>query len=242
MITSTSNDQVKAVKRLHTPKGRRDAGRTLVEGENGLEALRSSHLVPTSVFGLPDDDGAMEYCRVAGVAFTPVSDHVLRAMSDVESPVGPVMVIETPSFRPMGYANTVALVDVADPGNVGTVVRTATALGWAVAVYGSTADPWSPKAIRASAGTVFRAAISRGIDPIADASANDLTSVAMVLDGDEAVDLAGAPAMLIIGSEARGLPSAIRDDAELLWTIAMADGVESFNAAAAAAIGMYALS
>ena len=242
MITSTSNDRVKAVKRLHTAKGRRETGHTLVEGPNGLEALLVASVHPVAVYAEDGDDPAKAYAESVGAAVFVVSHGVLRAMSNVQHPIGPVVVIETPTPEPVRTANTVALVDVGDPGNVGTVLRTAVGLGWDVSLYGECADPWSPKSIRASAGTALRARVARGDDPVRDAAAHGLMTIAMVVDGGEDLDLAGQHAMLMLGSEAHGLSPSLVAAADRRWTIPMTSEVESLNVAAAAAIGMHALS
>lgn len=242
MITSTSNDQVKAVKRLHTAKGRREAGHTLVEGPNGLEALHAARVNPVAVYAEEGDGPAKAYAESVGTSVFAVSHDVLRAMSNVQHPIGPVVVIETPKPERVRAANTVALVDVGDPGNVGTVLRTAVALGWDVSLYGECADPWSPKSIRASAGTALRALVARGDDPIRDAAAHGLVSIAMVVDGGEELDPASQAVMLMLGSEAHGLSPHLIAAADRRWTIPMTSEVESLNVAAAAAIGMHALS
>jgi TrmH family RNA methyltransferase len=140
---------------------------------------------------------------------------------------------------------TVVLVDVADPGNTGTLMRTAEAAGAvAVACCGSTADPFGPKAVRASAGSVLRLAVlaDRDVAEILGAlGAAGATRLGLATDGPEpydTVDLTG-PVAIVLGSEAHGLPTGLAPGAGLvdrLVSIPMAGRTESLNVATAGAI------
>jgi TrmH family RNA methyltransferase len=137
---------------------------------------------------------------------------------------------------------TVVLVDVADPGNAGTLVRTAEAAGaGAVVCCGATADPFAPKAVRASAGSVLRLPVV--VEPDAGAAldglgAGGLIRVALAADADQsydAVDLT-PPVALVLGSEAHGLPDAVTVSVDRTVSIPMAGRTESLNVATAGAI------
>jgi len=241
VIESTANPRIKAIRRLHTAKGRREAGRTLIEGPNGLEALRSGALRPTDILLLEGDMDTAAYASAVGVQAAVVSQDVLASASDTMHPHGPLFVVEIPALGAVRSRPTVCLVDVADPGNVGTIVRTAAALGWDVAVHGSTADPWSPKALRSSAGATLRVSVAISSDPPADASSAGLASVALVVAGGSNPRPSELPVLLLVGSEAHGLPAAMVHAASDAMTIPMSDDVESLNAAVASALAMYAL-
>lgn len=249
VITSTSNPTIRSVRQLHARKGRRGAGRTLVEGPNGLEALIRHGVVPELLVVTEDDGPSMRFAADVGVDPIVVTEHVLAAASDTRSPASPVAVITVPEAPPLRLANSVVLVDIADPGNVGTIVRTASALGWDVGVAGRTTDPWGPKAIRSAAGTTLGAHIASSTDPIREATDLGLATVALVADGGEdpaavrAKLLGGTmtPVALLVGSEAHGLPESVADAAAHRVTIPMVGDVESLNASVAAAIGMHAL-
>lgn len=243
VITSTSNPTIRSVRQLHARKGRRAAGRTLVEGPNGLEALDRHGLAAELVICTDGDDDAIAYAASIGVEPTIVAEHVLAAASDTDHPVGPVAVIPIPAPRSIRPTNTVVLVGVADPGNVGSIIRTAAALGWDVAVAGTTADVWSPKALRSSAGATLGVRPSR-VDDLADAlEAVGLTSVALVVGDTSPIASMSVegPIGLLVGSEAHGLPMEVVKQAKHCVTIPMHRGVESLNAAAAAAIAMHVL-
>jgi TrmH family RNA methyltransferase len=134
------------------------------------------------------------------------------------------------------------LVDVADPGNVGTLIRTAEAAGaGAVVCCGATADPFAPKAVRASAGSILRVpvVVDQQVDAVLDALGSAGTATLGLAAGVgaayDAVDLR-APVALVLGSEAHGLTPAVADRVDRLVSVPMAGRVESLNVATAGAI------
>ncbi|MGI9585098.1 MAG: TrmH family RNA methyltransferase, partial [Acidimicrobiia bacterium] len=161
--------------------------------------------------------------------------------SDTQHPQGPVVVFPTPEPVDLRRTDTIVLVDISDPGNVGTIIRSAVAFDWAVAIAGDTADPWSPKAIRSSASTVFGVPISKTETPLEFAAELDMTSVASVVQGGETAPQVTGPTVLLIGAEASGLPQSLVHGADIRLTIPMPGGTESLNAAVAAAIAMYSI-
>jgi TrmH family RNA methyltransferase len=131
---------------------------------------------------------------------------------------------------------------VSDPGNVGTIVRTALALAGARVVLGpGSADAWSPKAVRAGMGAHFAAPPVRG--GLEGAPAPRLALVAHGGDPlDEAITALGGVGTLCLGSEREGLPEDVVAACEARATIALAGPAESLNVAAAAAIGLQRIS
>ncbi|MGI9665631.1 MAG: TrmH family RNA methyltransferase [Acidimicrobiia bacterium] len=239
MIESTANPTIKSVRKLHQQRHRKTQGQTLVEGPNGLEALRSSHTVPALILLTAEDEAALQYCEQAGLTPTLVSQRVLNSASDTKHAVGPIAVIPIPEDQKVRKHHTIALVDVGDPGNVGTIVRAAVGFDFDVAVYGATADPWSPKAIRAAAATTLTARIARGVSPVADCAVADLESIALVVRDGEPLGPATVESMIMVGSEAKGLDHELVGAVDRSVTIAI-KGIESLNAASAASIAMYA--
>jgi TrmH family RNA methyltransferase len=245
IVTSTSNPRIKAIRALHSSKGRRAAGSSLAEGPHVVSALLRSSLRPTLLV-LTDpsdetmlDDTILDPPRRCDVLI--VTPRVLRSLSDTEEPRGPLAVFGIPALTTIRDRDTVVLHDVSDPGNVGTIVRSAVAFGYDVAVSGSTADPWSPKAIRSSAGAVFEAHIARSEDPVAGSRAAKLRTVATVVAGGGVPPRTAQPTAILIGSEATGLPAALVEGCDVTMTIPTAPGTESLNAAVAASIAMYSL-
>lgn len=174
----------------------------------------------------------------------------MARLSDAATPPGVIAVVRTAdTTAPVPPRGALLVLEhVADPGNVGTLVRTATAFGAAVATIGG-ADPFGPKAVRASAGTCYSAAIHRleadaGLPAVLRGDGRIVLGLAA--DGaftleDAASDVPASGVALVLGSEPRGLEDVTRTSVDRLVRIPMATGVESLNVAAAGAIAMHLL-
>jgi TrmH family RNA methyltransferase len=234
LITSPDNEAVKLLRRL---AHRRSPGAALLEG-------------PRVVREAADAGAALELLAVReGDRFKApaertivLEEHLFNTLSQTVTPQG-VMAVARVELKPFTEALAAAraarwplvvLDGIQDPGNVGTICRTAAAAGApALAVISGTADPFGPKAVRASAGNVFRLVVAR-------AEPKDLKG----LRASGAAASGGAPLLsariekadiLLLGSEAHGLS---RKGVELV-TIPVADEVESLNVAAAAAVLLF---
>jgi RNA methyltransferase, TrmH family len=132
--------------------------------------------------------------------------------------------------RPAGLA----LWHVADPGNVGTLIRTADAFGAFVALSSGCADPTSPKALRGSAGAIFRVPLLEFDDAAAP-------RIALVTEGGEPLQAAQLPEQVtfVLGAERAGLPADVLETCDATASIPMDDGAESLNVAVAGAIALY---
>jgi TrmH family RNA methyltransferase len=240
-ITSTHNPLIKRVRTLHRARGRRSAGLTLIEGPIVLSQMAAAGLNPETVLVTVDDAEAQELCRTYGWAPVVVSPEVLAAASDTVHPQSPIAVIPVPEPDAMRNQDTLVMVDMTDPGNVGTIVRSAAAFGWDVCVSGATTDPWSPKVLRAGAGSHFNMHLSFSADPVADGRAHDLEIVASTVSGGRSPRRGDQRIALLVGSEAHGLSEEQTASADEIVTLPMTQGVESLNAGVAASILMYVL-
>ncbi|MGB5186732.1 MAG: RNA methyltransferase [Acidimicrobiia bacterium] len=239
-IDSTANERIKAVRRLHRGRERRRTIQTIIEGPNLVAAALEAGIVPHEIYTV---EGGMlaARCEAAGSNVVEISAPVLGVISTTVEPQDPVGVISIPRHRPIGLRRTVVAVEISDPGNLGTLIRSAGALGWQIALIGG-ADPWSPKVMRASAGVQlthpaialesFSQLRGAGLEPIA-------TTVSGGIDPGS-LDIA-QPIALLIGNESHGLPAGMVEQCAALVTIPLAEGVESLNASVAATIVMYAL-
>lgn len=186
------------------------------------------------VFGLEGDRDAMEMAITSGAEWIPVTRRVLDKLATTETPRGPVAVVEIPDDGPA--AGDSVWIDTADPGNAGTIIRTAAAFGMAVVVAPEAVDPWSPKVVRAAAGGHFRTHITVGGPP-------PVPTVATVVEGGVPLEELGGrlgpgPVCILVGNEAHGLSDEVVDGASVSVTIPMTGGIESLNAGVAAAIVM----
>ncbi|MGE2834632.1 TrmH family RNA methyltransferase [Mycobacterium sp. SMC-4] len=238
---------VAAVK-LHRHTGRRRAARFLAEGPNLVEAALRRGLV-SEVFATETAAERFDaLLRDAPVEL--VTERAAKALSDTVTPVGLVAVCSMPEVDLTtvlaGSPKLVAVpVGTSEPGNAGTIIRVADAMGAdAVVLAGPSVDPYNGKCLRASAGSIFSIPVVSEADP--DAVITQLRTAGMqvmatVLDGDVSLDdadLAPRTAWLF-GSEAHGLPTALAHAADHRVHIPMAGGAESLNIASAAAICLY---
>jgi len=236
------NQRVASAARLHNSRERRDAGTTLLEGPNVLHEALTAGLIPETVFALPDDRQSAVLAEEHGVELIVVDETALKRLAGTETPRGPVAVIEMPAPSRVEGRNLVVAWGLGDPGNVGTLIRIAAAFGWDFGHTPRTADPWSPKVVRAGAGGHFRVGVSpvASVEELGEAG---LVTVATVVAGGEAPDRLGSgPYAVLVGEESAGLPPAVVDQAARKVTISMPGGTESLNAAVAAAIIVYELS
>lgn len=202
------------------------------------------------------DRDVLRIAAADDVRVTLVSDRVVATLSDTVTPQGIVAVVRasTPTLadvlrrRPRLVA---VLVGVADPGNAGTVIRTADAAGAdAVVLTGDSVDPHNPKSVRASAGSLFHLPVVRVVDPLAVlAAVRDAGLVAAATSLDErARDLESAevrrqlagPLAWVFGNEAHGLDDDVVSGCDLQVRIPIFGRAESLNLAAAAAVCLYA--
>jgi TrmH family RNA methyltransferase len=190
---------------------------------------------------------------LASVPVRLVTEKAAAALSETVTPQGLVAVCtmrdvapETLTAAPPRLA--VALSELADPGNAGTILRTADACGAAAVVFGAgSADPYGGKAVRASAGSLFHVDVVRGAaleSFIPALQAAGVTVLAADGGGEARLDelptqLAG-PVLWLFGNEARGVPADLAELADVRVRIPMRGRAESLNLAAAAAICLYA--
>ena len=234
-IRSLQNRSVVEAGRLHRARDRARTGATLVEGPHVLaEALETGAEVRT-VFSLPDDPNLDRW-----PSLRTVDEAVMSKLAGTTTPRGPVAVMTIPPPAPHPVDRSILVLwGVGDPGNVGTIIRSAAAFGLGVGIGPDTADPWAPKVLRAGAGAHFRISLF----PVA--SIEELavwTAAALVVEGGEPpFGLKGGLRAIVVGSEAHGLPPDVVQACRERISIPMQPGVESLNAAVAASIVAHAL-
>ncbi|HZJ48313.1 MAG TPA: RNA methyltransferase, partial [Acidimicrobiia bacterium] len=203
-------------------------------GPNLVLAAIASGIELETVFALVGDPVAES---VSDPTF--VSPEVLERLAPTQHPRGPVAVMAIPPTSAVSRS-CLFLWGIGDPGNVGTLIRSASAFGMDVAVDSTSSDPWSPKALRAAAGAHFRTTIEMGATLISLRSRGFTAVAAVPRTGSDPAGLGDlSPVAIIVGSEARGLPTSVVNGADQLVTIPMPGGMESLNAGIAGAILAY---
>lgn len=211
-----------------------------MEGPNLLRAAVAGGRRPEAVFALPDDEETQRLCLEAEIPLRTISEAVLNRLAPTESPRGPVAVIDVSDPDPLRAEDTLVLLGTADPGNAGTLIRSASAFGFHVASGPDTVDVWAPKTLRAGAGAHFAVKIGAvGADPVADLRRAGLVVAAAVPSGGGRIQEVSAPAALLIGNEPGGLAEGVIASADTVVSIPMLSAVESLNAAVAGSILMY---
>lgn len=241
VVTSRRNGRVRAVRDLHQRKARKARRETIIEGPTVFGTFIDAGVTPSVVLCTPDDGLTIERSAAMGVEPALVTADVLRSASDTRSPRSPVAAVPTPDPDQLRRHNTLVLVDIQDPGNVGTMIRSAAALGWDVAVSGSTAELWAPKTIRSAVGAHTSTRLVQLAGPLEEANAMGLRTVSTVVAGAGPPRPKAGPIALLVGSEAHGLPDDVVQRSDHRITIEMPGGIESLNAAVAASIAMYAM-
>lgn len=231
-VRSTRNARVTDAVRLRRARNRRDSGLTLIEGPNVLGEAVAQGAEIVSVFST-EPPGQVP----PGAEWVWVTPQVLAHLADTVSPQGPVATVRIPPARPVERDHLT--VGVGDPGNAGTIIRTAAAFGFDVVFRSGAVDPWSPKVLRSAAGAHFRTAIGtprEGSGRIATVLADgvDVRELGASLDPARRWSVE-------IGAEAHGLDPETIGSADVRVTIPMPGGTESLNAAVAAAIVAYEL-
>ena len=227
MITSPQNEKLKLVRKLRERKHREREGLFASEGEDLLEAGLAAGAEPTFVLAAAG----------SGLDGEEVESQLLDGVSALGS--GTRVIAVWPLTRAEGPASRcLYLHAVADPGNVGTIIRTADALLDGPVVLGpGCADPYSPKAVRATMGSIFRRPPA-----VAGIEATPAPRAAMVAHDGDGLDGLGGARTICLGAEREGLPDEVLAACEARVTIPLRPGAESLNVAAAAAIGAQRIS
>jgi TrmH family RNA methyltransferase len=211
------------------------------------EALRSSHEI-TDLFVTSDAPPALAaQAGEEGARVHEVGPAVLHSLTDTVTSQGAVAVVSVHTVSVADLATDLVLVlgEVRDPGNAGTLVRSALAAGASGAVFVTgTVDPFGPKTIRASAGTIFHLPVVMSV--ALDEALDELRALRMQLLGAEArahksiyeADLR-APTAVVVGNEAWGLPDGARELVDEVVSIPMRGPIESINAGIAGSVMLF---
>ena len=240
-ITSRKNPLVQQVKKLLSSRREREkAGLFVSDGTKLLEEAAAYCPGLTTVF-LTDE---IEVRLPESVRVIRVSKEVMELISPMESPQGAVFLCRLPSERPFVPQRGMLLLDgIQDPGNVGTILRTADAWNVPVALLEGCADPFSHKVVRASMGAVFRTPVTVTTWEKAQYACREAgIPVAVTALRDTARDIREADVgdmAVVIGSEGRGARQEILDSADHCLIIPMNPHCESLNAAVAATAVMW---
>jgi TrmH family RNA methyltransferase len=245
MITSRANARVRAARSLTEAKERRRTGLFLDEGEDALRSALAAGVAPVEAF-VDDDLGSDRIADELSAHVAKVhrcTAEVMAALSSLSHTSRAVGVFRANDLPPLVAGSPASQVGlqlhgVSDPGNLGTLLRSAQGFGPAhVALAEGCADPLSPRAVRAGMGALY------SVPVITLREAPALTLVALDARGDTTLaELAPkAPVAFALGGERDGLPDDVAAGADSVARIDLAPGAESLNVAIAGALALYEL-
>ena len=244
LITSVKNEYIKKVKSLKTKKGRKAEGLFIVDGMKCvLELFEHAPLLIESLIVVENTHEEIIKKAVANsIPVYPVKEHVMEAASDLKTSQGIAAIAKNPVYSPPDKGFKLALNDVSDPQNVGTMIRTADAAGCSgVVLSENSADFLSPKAVRASMGSIFHIPVYVTQLPLYLEALKDngyrIAAADMHADPDYKYDW--KKTCLVIGNEARGISNEISEICTDKISVPMYGKAESLNAAVAAGILIY---
>ena len=238
MITSISTPVIGEIRRLVKESSfRRECGNFVAEGYNIVKDIQKKDIVEIFVTNnaLAKYDNIYEMCEFVTV----VSDKVMGAISDTKTPSGVLAVCKIPTISSDNQGKILLLDNLNDPGNVGTILRTATACGvteiWS---YGNCADIYSPKVVRSSMGGVFH--VSAKTVELEDIKGNVM---ALDMAGENLYSMSDIPNdfILVVGSESHGISAEIKALANRVISLPMSEKMESLNAGVSLSIALYHL-
>lgn len=241
VITSGSNERLKGLRRLYRDKRERDeSGLYVAEGVTLVKDLDTSDIDALYVKESKSDLSIM----TQNVPTFFIKDSVFDQIADTVNPSGLIAVLKK---RPAEKTNlgqeVIVLCGVADAGNVGTILRTACARGIRTVICVETADPYSPKAVRASMTAVQKTNLIVCNYDEAFKMLTDYEKLALDAHGEDLYGYQKSDRMaLFVGNEAHGIPDSVLNNCDRILSIPMQqDAVESLNAAVAASIAMYVI-
>lgn len=241
-IQSTNNPLIKKLALLKQSKHQKRAHLFIAEGVRTITTLAKSGLELVYLLSTHDQEELAYSLAQPQTIIVMTTDAVIAKLSSVTNSMGLVAIFKQPTFATDFFtAPGLVLAQIADPGNMGTLIRSAAAFNVKTVVVVEGVDPWSPKVIQSSAGTI-------GMVRVFELSWQTLTQLchaknivlnALVVDGNNIKNEWCSSQLLVVGNEAHGLPVQWQKDCALKTTIAMPGNTESLNAAVAGSIALY---
>lgn len=239
IITSPDNALVKKALKHKDPRNRDQLDRCLVEGVRAVETFLKSPYKLNRVYVTEKNmPWAEKNCLPQTIEV--VTDQIMQKISSASSPSGIIGMFDIPEAKPLSELTSgIVLANLQDPGNVGTLIRTATALNKSVVLIDGV-NPYNPKVIQATAGTLAVAKLFRTSWQELVQHKGKLKLSALVVEGGESITkITATERLLVVGSEAHGLPQEWLADCDEKITLPMPGDTESLNAAVAGSIALY---
>lgn len=237
-ITSRQNPEIKTICSLHSAKGRKQSGYFLAEGLRTLKTILGKW-EPVQIY-ITEKLFNQKLIKLAPDKITLVSDEVMEKISTQTSHSGIIGIFKIPQNPHKALTKGLVLIDISDPGNMGTLMRTAAAMGSQTIIVIEGVDPWHPKVVQASAGTIACVDIFELTWQELMKIKKDFTLCALTVENGQSPHiLTQEKILMVLGNEATGIPKQYLADCELQCTLAMPGHTESLNVAVAGSIALY---
>ncbi len=251
-VSSTANPIIKAVRALHQRKARVESGLFLAEGHKLILDALAAGWTPTMIVAMdPPTDAVSDLAaraRALGADVVFATAAVMEKVARRDNPQTVIGVFEQHLADPakMGNGTIVALEGPRDPGNVGTIIRTADAMGaTGIILIGASADPFGVETVRATMGSIFHMPLARmegeAFTAFAKRRHGQLIGTHLAGSVDIRTVAASEPQILLMGTEQSGLTAPLAEACDVLVRIPMAGKADSFNLAIATALALYEL-
>ena len=238
-IDAIDNPTVKLLLKLHMPKGRELHRQFIAEGFRTCETLVTSAIQLVQLY--VTEDKLAQAQAITADHITVVTYPIMNKISTSTTPSGILGVFEIPANPSLDELTSgLVLAQISDPGNMGTLLRSAAAMNVRSVVIIDGTDIWSPKVIQATAGSIGKIKLFKlSWFDLVTLKKRPTLSALVVSGGKNPKELDDKKRLLIVGSEAHGIPEEWLVSCDEQITLPMSSGVESLNAAVAGSIAMY---
>lgn len=241
-ITSTDNKLIKHIASLHKKKYRDEANEYIIEGIKSVKEALQNNVEITHIIASDFKESLDTNLEIINVP-----SHIMEKISEAKTPQGLLAVAKiTKSEIPDNAKRILILDNLQDPGNLGTIIRTADATGFdCIIISKNSVDLYSPKVVRSTMGSLFHLPIITNVDlpkEIIKLKENNFTIYMSLLDNDSKnlfEEKLSSPLAIVIGNEGNGISKEIIQYGDIKLKIPMQGKAESLNASIAAAILMY---
>ncbi len=238
IIESVANEIVKQTVKLHTSQGRKEQNAFIAEGKRTCQTFIEHEYIPLELF-ITKDHTSFAKLVPSETIVTMVSEIVMKKMSTASTPSGILCVFEIPKKPEVALSSGIVLANITDPGNMGTLIRSAAAFGFKTVVIVEGCDPFSPKSLQASAGSLPLINLYQWSWKELMNHKNKVHLAALVVENGTTIEtLPSSNVLFVVGNEAHGLPQEWANSCHSHITIPMSLEVDSLNAAIAGTVAL----
>lgn len=239
-ITSPDNPEIKNILKLHSSKERRKQKKFIAEGLRTIQTLINGKIKIDKIYLTENQINDIQNL-ISQDKIRIVTEKIIKKISATKTPsslLGTFFIPQEPMLTDFGPG--LVLAKISDPGNMGTLIRTAAACNVKTVIIIEGVDPWSPKVIQATAGAISFINIFHWNWQTLLKNKKNLQLCALVVKGGKSINKINKKnALIIVGSEAHGIPIEWQKQSDILITLDMPGKTESLNAAIAGSIATY---